>query len=82
MPDQDGEEDPDITIMDRHVAALMEHFDTVHVFTSRHEPGREGKSMVCDRGSGHWYARYGQVKEWIIRQEREIKRSCDHRDDD
>ena len=79
--DHDGT-DRDDALIDRHIAALMEHFDTVQIFVSRHQPGRGGGTMVLDRGAGHWHARYGQIREWQLRMDREVKRMCDHRDDD
>jgi hypothetical protein len=47
----------------KHVAQLGEHFDSVQVFCTKDE-GEAGTASV-DLGSGNWFARYGQVREWI-----------------
>jgi hypothetical protein len=60
--------------MDRIVAAtrsLGEHFDTVQVFVTRHGPDGTGNAGF---GEGSWYARYGQVREWLIREDEKIRR--------
>jgi hypothetical protein len=59
--------DADIKIIDLAVARLAEHFDTVQVFVTRHD-SRTGTINV-QRGSGNWFARSGQVREWLIKQD-------------
>lgn len=55
---------------------LGEHFDTVQIFCTRN--GIEDQSLVnVSAGSGSWYARYGQIKDFILRSEERIK--CDIR---
>jgi hypothetical protein len=46
--------------------ALGEHFDTVTIFTTRHEGG---ETHVLEEGVGNWFARYGQIKVWVREQE-------------
>jgi hypothetical protein len=51
----------------RHVGQLAEHFESVQVFATVHR--REGARMVSnalDLGSGCWYTRYGQIREWLL----------------
>lgn len=48
--------------------ALAEHFDAVHIFGSYKN---EDKTSMYNRGRGSYYARYGMVKQWIIREELE-----------
>ena len=45
------------------VSQLMQHFDTVQVFVTRVEPS--GETIGFGPGRGNWYARYGQVHEWL-----------------
>lgn len=53
------------------VARLSEHCDAVTIFISRRrEFGRDG-TLRAVFGAGNWYARYGQVKQWIIAEEAE-----------
>ena len=51
------------------VAELGEHYDTVQVFVTRHESGEQRGTVHAEAGLGNWYARYGQIKEWVVRQE-------------
>ena len=48
---------------------LGEHFDTVQIFVTRHESGDKGGTLHNEAGVGNWYARYGQVREWVMQQE-------------
>ena len=43
---------------------LMEHADTVQVFASSYDP-ETGETHTFDAGAGHWFARLGQVSEWL-----------------
>lgn len=53
--------------------ALGEHFDTVHVFATRHDPAEKDGTVVCDEGVGNWYARQGQIEEWVEFQKEQIR---------
>lgn len=43
-------------------------FDTVQIFCTKFKPG-EGDTMSYSDGYGNWYARYGQVGEWVNKAE-------------
>lgn len=51
--------------LQKHVDDLGEHFDTVQIFVTRY-PSESGGTVHARLGSGNYYARIGQVKEWII----------------
>ena len=55
--------DADIELLENHITQLMEHFDTVHIFVTRHE-GNNCHTVRVDKGAGNWYAKYGQIKLW------------------
>lgn len=55
--------DNDLKIIETHVNALMEHFDTVQIFCTRHE-GKE-VTTSCRSGAGDWYSRYGHIRLWL-----------------
>jgi hypothetical protein len=59
-------------IIASHVSQLAEHFDTVQVFCTRHESDDVG-TYVHSKGSGNWCARFGQVKEWYVKQEEDAR---------
>lgn len=55
-------------IMHKHLDFLSEHFDTVQIFITHHNPTREEYgTMNISVGTGNWLARYGQIKDWINR---------------
>jgi hypothetical protein len=64
-------DDKDLEMVRKHLSTLSEHFDTVQVFVQR--TASEGGTMTLHLGTGNWYARYGQVREWIIKREEEAR---------
>jgi hypothetical protein len=52
---------------------LGEHFESVQIFVSTHQPAEVGGTVHASVGVGNWYARYGQIREWVIRTEEETK---------
>jgi hypothetical protein len=64
-----SERDEDLRRVQEAVNVLVEHFDAVHVFATRHEPEEEGGTASVQIGAGNWFARYGQIKEWTIKQD-------------
>ena len=64
----DGGKAEDMRLLDQACARLMEHFDTVQILaTRRHE---DGETISAASGQGNFYARYGQAKLWLMREER------------
>lgn len=65
---------------------LGEHFEAVQIFVSTHQPAEVGGTVHACVGVGNWYARYGQIREWVIRTEEEtkcaIRLECANEDDD
>jgi hypothetical protein len=47
---------------------LAEHFDSVQVFVTVHNGGKEA-TRALESGSGNFYARLGQVREWVAIQD-------------
>lgn len=64
----DAQREVDLSRLRAACAVLAEHFDTVHVFATRHRTDEEG-SVACQHGVGSWYARFGQVHEWMVKEE-------------
>lgn len=56
----------DRAMVNKHVQALMEHFDTVQIFVTRHMPSELDATRMLSMGAGNWFARSGQVREWVI----------------
>lgn len=53
---------------------LIEHFDTVQIFVTRHEPEQEGGTVNVAYGEGNWFARYGFICDYMIRQDEHTRR--------
>ena len=64
-----SESSPEMQRVEDAMNSLSEHYDTVQIFVTRYEPTIEGGTVNASLGSGNWYARYGQVREWLIKSE-------------
>jgi hypothetical protein len=67
MPEPDRESS-DMKMLRDSTARLMEHFHTVHIFATRHISTDEG-TTAAQYGEGNWYARRGQIGDWITKQD-------------
>jgi hypothetical protein len=56
--------DLDIRRIDDAVAVLSEHYDTVQIFVTRYD-SQSGETMNLESGTGNWFARRGQVDDWL-----------------
>lgn len=70
--EREEREEEDMAMLRNATAKLMEHFDTVHIFATRHN-GVTGTTTAC-YGEGNWYARRGQVGDWITKQDADAAR--------
>ena len=58
------------------LTTLGDHFDSVHIFCTRYEPETKvGGTSAINKGVGNWFARYGQIREWLICQDEEARLS-------
>jgi len=48
--------------------SLLEHFDSVRIFVTRHN-GSEDTTQSYETGGGNFYAQLGQVREWVCIQD-------------
>ena len=69
----DPEAEEDVEIVKKACTALGEHFDTVHVFATRHDPATLDGTVTVAYGAGSWFARYGQIQEWMIKQDEQAR---------
>jgi hypothetical protein len=74
MSEEDRQKEDDMQRVNTALETLSEHFETVQIFVTRHEGMLDG-SVGANVSSGNWFARYGQVREWIIQQEERMKES-------
>lgn len=68
MSDAKKKIDEDLARLQSALDLVSEHFDAVHIFATRHEPG-EGGTIACNKGVGNWHARYGQIREYVTKEE-------------
>lgn len=66
------QEDKDVSILKSHAAQLAEHFDSVQILVTRHSPEDDGTINVA-WGAGNWFARIGQVREWLLKKDEESR---------
>jgi len=59
--------------LEKALSELGEHYDSAQIFATRHEAGTLGGTVRAALGCGNWYARYGQVQEWIVRQDEQTR---------
>lgn len=58
------------------VTDLMEHFETVQIFVTRvTERDEGGGTMNANYGGGNWFARFGQVDAWLIKEKETLRES-------
>ncbi|MGP1665752.1 MAG: hypothetical protein ACTS5I_07570 [Rhodanobacter sp.] len=75
-----SEQESDMQRLEKALESLSEHFDSCQIFVTRHESGTLDGTVNVNLGVGNWYARYGQVHEWLIKQD-EMARVKARRDD-
>lgn len=67
------EETNDVKLVRKHTEELGEYFDSVQIFCTRHESGEKHGTVRLSLGNGNWFARYGQVIEWVKREEEQSR---------
>jgi len=60
--------DADVLHVDQAVEHLKERFDTVQILVTRHD-SETGNTYSTIRGCGNWWARVGQTRNWLNREE-------------
>ncbi len=62
------QQDADEIRVQEAVNTLIEHFDSVQIFATRHDGSEYGTISVVN-GQGNYFTRYGQVKRWVRKEE-------------
>lgn len=76
-------EDADLQRLKDACAQLGEHFDTVQIFVTRFADSTEEDGTVnAAWGTGNWFARYGQVKSWQVKQDEITRIDARNKEDD
>lgn len=61
-------QDEDLQRVDKALNDLGEFFDSVQIFCTRKESSAGG-TVSINKGCGDYFARYGKVKEWLVKEE-------------
>lgn len=70
VPDEMVEAD---RLVNEAVQKISEYVDAVTIFVSKkREDGQSGTWRLV-MGSGNWYARYGQIKQWVLVEENQTR---------
>lgn len=70
------QQDQDLQLLKNHLEQLGEHFDSVQIFATRHEHGTLDGTVTVQLGTGNWYARYGQIHEWLIKNDESARHAA------
>lgn len=62
----------DFELVEKAAKELSEHFDGVQIFANRLE-NNEGGTINIQYGTGNWFSRYGQIRQWLIKEEEHSK---------
>ncbi len=74
-----SEKQEDLDLVKLVCEKLGEHFDTVQVFATRFD-GEIGTVNV-QWGAGNWFARRGQISDWLIKEDESYKQSVRKEED-
>ncbi len=60
--------DKKFELLENQMKVLLVHFDTIQIFASKHD-AKIGNTATFVMGHGDWNSRYGQVRQWAIKQD-------------
>lgn len=66
-PEETAQAQAAMRVLKAHTHALMSRFDTVQIFVTKHDD-KDGSTQSFVFGEGNFYARLGQIEEWISAQ--------------
>lgn len=69
-------------LIDEFLDRVMEHVDSVQVFINKKATDGEDGTRFISKGRGNWFARYGHVKNWTIREEHGTRMDMENEDDE
>lgn len=66
-------QDADVALLKDAAEKLSEHFDSVMIFATRYESNLDGGTINVHWGEGNWFARYGQIMTWLVKQDEQTR---------
>lgn len=73
--------DLEMAVIDDALQKIGEHFDSVHIFCTRYE-NPNGETTCVNKGTGNWFARYGQVADWMVKQDENTREETRNKDNE
>lgn len=67
--DENAQREADLALVKAHANQLLENFDSVQIFCTRPNQDKEGGTINLNYGLGDFFARYGKVRAWVLREE-------------
>lgn len=58
-------------LLKSHALQIFEHCESVQIVATLHKPDRG--TRVINWGEGNYFARYGSAKEWVVKQEEQMR---------
>ena len=72
MTEEEEKHDPELQILEGTCMRLMEHFDSVRIFVTKHDARAQETSQMTV-GRGNLFAQLGQVDVWRVRQDEIVR---------
>lgn len=70
-------EEQDMERVREAACALIEHFDSVQIFVTRHEAGEKDGTVNIHMGQGNFFTRLGQVVRWCQMQQEQARKEAE-----
>lgn len=74
------ESDPGVQRINSALETLLEHFDSVQIIATRYDG--DGCTDAISRGRGNWSARYGSMRESVLKMEESMRENMRRKDDE
>ena len=71
----DQQKDEKLELIKNAATRLSEHFDTVHIFCAKDDKLESDGTIHFSWGLGNWFARYGQIRQWLIKEDQVARES-------
>ena len=65
----DEQRDKKMELLKNQCRVLLQSFDTVQIFCTKHEAGDDPQTFEYNTGDGNFMARYGQIRAWLLHED-------------
>jgi len=71
-------DDPELAMLQKAMDSVSEHFDTIQIFATRQD---QDGTFHHECGTGNWFARRGQIRDWLTKSDEVAKQEVRRRED-